>query len=264
MPKSLPLHQPLCLQRLQAVVSLLGWKTCSAARLLNLHPQAQTKKTTRHAKLAVMVGVKEAAMATVAMAAAVDETVAVVSAAKLPMARSAPPAKAVAVAKDASKAEKAKPGPRVVNAQNAASARNAVSAPRAKAVAMAELKPVANRAPTHAQNPAPMRRQSWMPMAPKCAQNARRVRVAVNEASVAVKVVVNAAIGASVAKPMHLPLNWMVPTQLPTQRMPWKATHRPKAQTAPKTRANAVSVVHVTVTAVTAVNATVKHARTTP
>lgn len=46
--------------------------------------------------------------------------------------------------------------------------------------------------------------------------------------------------------------------------MPWKATHRPKAQTAPKTRANAVSVVHVTVTAVTAVNATVKHAKTTP
>ena len=44
--------------------------------------------------------------------------------------------------------------------------------------------------------------------------------------------------------------------------MPWKATHRPKAQTAPKTRANAVSVVHVTVTVVTAVNATVKRVQT--
>ena len=44
-------------------------------------------------------------------------------------------------------------------------------------------------------------------MAPKCAKNARRVRVAVNEASVAVKVVVNAAIGAIVAQPKHLSLN---------------------------------------------------------
>ena len=97
-------------------------------------------------------------MATVAMAAEVDETVAVVSAAKLPMARSGHPAKAVAAEKDASKAAKAKPSPLVVNEQNA------VSAPRAKAVAMADLKPagktVAKRAPTHAQNPAPMRRQS--------------------------------------------------------------------------------------------------------
>ncbi len=44
-------------------------------------------------------------------------------------------------------------------------------------------------------------------MAQKCAKNVRRVKVAVIEASVAVKVVVNAATGASVAKPMHLPLN---------------------------------------------------------
>lgn len=41
-------------------------------------------------------------------------------------------------------------------------------------------------------------------MAPNCAKNARRVKVAVNAVSVAVKVAVNAA---SVAKPMHLPLN---------------------------------------------------------
>ena len=50
------------------------------------------------------------------------------------------------------------------NAQNAASARNAVSAPRAKAVAMADLKPVVKTvvklAPTHALKPVPMRRQS--------------------------------------------------------------------------------------------------------
>ena len=44
-------------------------------------------------------------------------------------------------------------------------------------------------------------------MAPKCAKNARRVKVAVNELSVAVKVVVNAAIGANVAKPKHLSRN---------------------------------------------------------
>jgi hypothetical protein len=44
--------------------------------------------------------------------------------------------------------------------------------------------------------------------------------------------------------------------------MPWKATHLPKGQTAPKTPANAVSVVHVTVTAVTAANATVKRVKT--
>lgn len=44
-------------------------------------------------------------------------------------------------------------------------------------------------------------------MAPRCAKNVRRVRVAVNAVSVAVKVAVNAANGASVAKPMHLPLS---------------------------------------------------------
>lgn len=44
--------------------------------------------------------------------------------------------------------------------------------------------------------------------------------------------------------------------------MPWKATHLPKAQTAPKTLANAVSVVHVTDTAVTAANAMVKRVKT--
>ena len=97
-----------------------------------------------------MVGVREAAMATVAMAAEVDETVAVVSAAKLPMARSGHPAKAVAAEKDASKAAKAKPSPLVVNEQNA------VSAPRAKAVAMADLKPVVKTV----VKLVPMRRQS--------------------------------------------------------------------------------------------------------
>jgi hypothetical protein len=44
-------------------------------------------------------------------------------------------------------------------------------------------------------------------MAPKCAKNVRHVRDAVNGVSVAVKAVVSAAIGASVAKPMHLPLS---------------------------------------------------------
>jgi hypothetical protein len=92
------------------------------------------------------------------MAAVVDETVAVVSAAKLPMAKSAHPAKAVAVAKDASKAAKAKQGLHVV------SARNAVSAPPAKAVAMADLIPVvktvAKPAPMRALKPVPMHRQS--------------------------------------------------------------------------------------------------------
>ena len=44
-------------------------------------------------------------------------------------------------------------------------------------------------------------------MALKCGKNVRRVRVAVNAASVAVKVAVNVANGASVAQPMHLPLN---------------------------------------------------------
>jgi hypothetical protein len=161
--------------------------------------------------LAVKVGVKGRATATVAMAAAVDETVAGVSAAKRPMARSGHPAKAVAVAKDASKAAKAKPSLHVVSALNAASARNAVSAQRARADAMADLKAevktVAKRAPTRARRPEPMRRQSSTPMAPKCVKNVRRVRVAVNAASVAVKVVVNAATAASVAQPMHLPLN---------------------------------------------------------
>jgi hypothetical protein len=155
---------------------------------------------------AVKVGVKGAAMAPVAMAAVVDETVAVVSAAKLPMARSGHPAKAVAVAKGASKDAKAKPGPHVV------SVRNAVSAPLEKAVAMADLKPVvktvvktvAKLAPMRALKPVPMHRQSSTPMAPKCVKSARRVRVAVNEANVAVKVVVNAATEASAVKPMHL------------------------------------------------------------
>ena len=158
--------------------------------------------------LAVMVGVKGGATATVAMAAAVDETVAVVSAAKLPMARSGHPAKVVAVAKDASKAAKANQDPHAVNAPNAASARNAVSAPHARAVAMADLKPrvktAAKRAPTCAPEPELTRRQSSMPMAPKCAKNVHHAKVAVNAANVVVKVVVN---GASVAKPMHLPLN---------------------------------------------------------
>ena len=144
-------------------------------------------------------------MAPVAMAGVLDETVAGVSAAKLPMARSAPPAKAVAVAKDVSKAAKAKPNPHVVNAQNA------VSAPLARAVAMAGLKPVvktaAKPAPTLALKPVPMRRQSSTPMAPKCAKSVRHAKVAVNAVSVAVKAVVNAAIGASVAKPMRLRLN---------------------------------------------------------
>lgn len=44
-------------------------------------------------------------------------------------------------------------------------------------------------------------------MAPKCVKNARRVKVAGNAVSVAVKVAVNAVSGASVAKPMHLLLN---------------------------------------------------------
>lgn len=44
-------------------------------------------------------------------------------------------------------------------------------------------------------------------MAPKCVKNARRVKVAGNAVSVAVKVAVNVASGASVAKPMDLPLN---------------------------------------------------------
>ena len=108
---------------------------------------------------AAMVDVKGAAMAAV-----VDETVAVVSAAKLPMAKSAHPAKAVAVAKDALKAAKAKPGLHVVSARNAASARNAVSAPPARAVAMADLIPVvktvAKPAPMRALKPVPMHRQS--------------------------------------------------------------------------------------------------------
>ena len=157
---------------------------------------------------AVMVDVKGAATATVAMADVVDETAAVVSAAKLPMARSVHPAKAVAVAKDASKAAKSKQSPHVVNA------RNAVSVPPAMAVAMADLKPVvktvAKPAPTHARKPVPMRRQSSTPMAPKCAKNARRVRDAANVvsvASVAVKAVVNAATGANAVQLTHLPLS---------------------------------------------------------
>jgi hypothetical protein len=155
--------------------------------------------------LAVRVGVKVRATATVAMAAAVDETVAEVSAAKRPLAKSGHPAKAVAVAKDASKAAKAKPSPLVASAQNA------VSVPHARAVAMADLKPVvktvAKRATTRARKPEPMRHQSSTPMAPKCAKNVRHVRDAVNGVSVAVKAVVSAAIGASVAKPMRLRLN---------------------------------------------------------
>lgn len=114
--------------------------------------------------LAVTVDVKGAATATVAMADVVDETVAVVSAAKLPMARSVHPAKAVAVAKDALKAAKAKPGLHVVSARNAASARNAVSVPPARVVAMADLIPVvktvAKPAPMRAVKPVPMHRQS--------------------------------------------------------------------------------------------------------
>ena len=108
---------------------------------------------------AAMVDVKEAAMAAV-----VDETVAVVSAAKLPTAKSAHPAKAVAVAKDASKVAKAKQGLHVVSALNAARERSAVSAPLAMAGAMADLKPVekavAKPAPTRALKPVPMHRQS--------------------------------------------------------------------------------------------------------
>ena len=114
--------------------------------------------------LAVRVGVKERATATVAMAAAVDETVAGVSAAKRPMARSAHPARAVAVVKGASKAAKAKSSLHVVSARNAASARNAVSVPPARVVAMADLIPVvktvAKPAPMRALKPVPMHRQS--------------------------------------------------------------------------------------------------------
>jgi hypothetical protein len=55
----------------------------------------------------------------------------------------------------------------------------------------------------------------------------------------------------------------MVPTPQPTQRMPWKATHLPKVQTAPKTLVSAVSADHVTVMAVTAANAMAKRAKTT-
>jgi hypothetical protein len=76
---------------------------------------------------------------------------------------------------------------------------------------MADLKPVvktvAKPAPTRALKPVPMHRQSSTPMAPKCAKNARRVRDAANVARGAVKVAGNAARGASVAKPMHLPLS---------------------------------------------------------
>jgi hypothetical protein len=47
-----------------------------------------------------------------------------------------------------------------------------------------------------------------MPTVPKFAKNVHRVKVAANEVSVAVKVVVNAAIGvASVAQPTRLHLN---------------------------------------------------------
>lgn len=142
------------------------------------------------------------------MAAAVDEKVAVVSAAKLPMAKSGHLAKAVDAAKDASKVARAKQSPHGVSALNAASAQNAVSGLRVKAVAMADLKPVvktvAKLAPMRALRPEPMRCQSSTPMAPKCAKNVPRVRVAV---SVAVKVAENAAKGANVAKPMQPPLN---------------------------------------------------------
>lgn len=100
---------------------------------------------------AVMVAEKEAATATVAMLAVVDETAAVVSAAKLPMAKSAHPAKAVAVEKDVSKGAKAMQDLHVV------SALNAVSAPLARAVAMDELKTVAKHAPMLALKPVPMR-----------------------------------------------------------------------------------------------------------
>jgi hypothetical protein len=47
-----------------------------------------------------------------------------------------------------------------------------------------------------------------MPTVPKCAKNAHHVKVVANEVSVAVKVVVNAAIvGASVVKPTRQHLN---------------------------------------------------------
>jgi hypothetical protein len=46
-----------------------------------------------------------------------------------------------------------------------------------------------------------------MPTVPKCAKNAHRVKVVANGVSVAVKVVVNAAIGASVVKPTRQHLN---------------------------------------------------------
>jgi hypothetical protein len=46
-----------------------------------------------------------------------------------------------------------------------------------------------------------------MPTLPKFAKNVHRVKVVANEVSVVVKVVVNAAIGASVVKPMRQHLN---------------------------------------------------------
>jgi hypothetical protein len=46
-----------------------------------------------------------------------------------------------------------------------------------------------------------------MPTVPKFAKNAHRVKVVANEVSVAVKVVVNEAIGASVVKPTRQHLN---------------------------------------------------------
>lgn len=115
------------------------------------------------------------------------------------------------------------------------------------------------RAPIHAQKSAPMRCLSSMPMAPKYAKNARPERVAANEVSAEVKVVVNARIGASVAHPMRLAMNSMPLKHLPAQRTVLKATRRQKAQT---TQASAVNVVHATVMAVIAANATVKHVKT--
>lgn len=151
----------------------------------------------------------------VAMLAVVGAMVAVASAANLPRVKPARHAKAVAEAKVELKAVMSKPDQRALNAQSVASALSEVNVPLARAVAIADPKCVLKAgsrvgvrgAATHAQKPAPMRHQSSMPMAPKCARNVHRVKVAANEVSVAVKDVVSVVIGANVAKPMRLALN---------------------------------------------------------
>ena len=149
-----------------------------------------------------------AVMVAVAMVGVVGAMVGAANAAKLSRAKFARHAKALAEAKVELKAVMAKLGQRVLNAQNVASALSEVNVPLARAVARADpkcvLKVGVRGAPTHVQKPAPMRHQSSMPMAPKCARNVRRAKVAATEVSVAVKDVVNAVIGGNVAKPMRL------------------------------------------------------------